>query len=876
VATDVETSRLMKQPGGVGDPVGRAEARARCMLELTADYYWEQDEHDRFTLFLHRDASLPENAPARFLGKTPWELGGEPVGTTWEEHRALRRARLPFTDVVVRIPSSGRPRHLSVSGRPVFDAGVFTGYRGLCRDVTERVRDEHLLRLERTINRILVEERGAEEAMVATMRAVCEAEGWAAGQYWRLDESEGVLRIHAGWSAEEERLRPVLQAALALECGPGVGLVGEVLRTGSALWIPDLRRDARALRTDLPERTGWASTLIVPVLLDGRTIGVLDFNAAFIPEPDAHLSALLHALGMQLGRFYSRVAALERLRLREERYASMVEMAAIGISHVGPDGRFLYANRQLREMLGYTDEEILALTVWDVSHPEDLYVTVTNSARLHAGEIASFKAEKRYLRKDGTPLWVRLTIAAERGADGSVLHDISIVEDISERRLAEERIQYLATHDELTGLANRTLFGQLLGHAIEQRRRYGRCFAVMFVDLDRFKVINDSLGHEGGDCLLREVATRLRACLRASDVVARFGGDEFVLLVEELADREAAAVVARHVLSAVLQPVSVLGQECRVTASIGVSLCPDDAQEPSTLLKNADLAMYLAKAEGKNAFQFYSPEISVLADQRLKIEASLRGALERGELTMHYQAKMNVATGAISGVEALMRWTHPELGSVPPATFIPIAEESDLIVPIGRWALTAACAQSASWIGAGLPPIRMAVNLSPRQFTDPDLVANIARALEETGMRPDLMELEITEGMMMQDVDHALEKLVAIRALGVRLAIDDFGTGYSSLAQLKRLPINTLKVDRSFVRDLPTDLDGVGIAEAILAMGKSLGVTVVAEGVETVEQQAFLSARHCHEMQGFLFSRPVPPEEFARLLRTHVPVPRAS
>jgi len=857
-------------------PGDGAEERARSILELTADYYWEQDEKDRFTLLLHRDAADPENEPARILGKTPWALDGEPVGTTWAEHRAVRRARQPFTDVVVRIPTHERPRYLSVSGQPVFDAGHYRGYRGVCRDVTAQIRGQHLLDLERQINRILVQERPPEEAIVAAMRTVCEFEGWAAGQYWRLDPEEGVLRIQAGWSGDHERLQSVLRAALELPCGPGMGLIGEVLRTGQVLWVPDLRRDPRALRRDLAEETGWTSSLVAPVHVQGRTIGVLDFNAATIPQPDAPLRTLLHTLGAQLGSFHQRALALEQLRQREERYASLVELAAIGISHVATNGRFLYANRQLCSMLGYTLDELLALTVRDISHPEDLHVTSADTARLRAGEIQSFKAEKRYLRKDGAPIWVRLTIAAERGPDRRILHDVSIVEDVSDRRAAEERVRYLATHDELTGLANRTMFGQLLSHAIEQRRRYGRHFAVMFVDLDRFKLVNDSMGHEGGDLLLQEVATRLRGCLRASDVVARFGGDEFVLLVEELPDRDAAAVVARHVLSAVIQPARILGQECRVTASVGVTMCPDDAEEPAALLKNADLAMYMAKEEGKNAFQFYSPEISVLSSQRVTIEASLRGALERGELTMHYQAKVDVRTGAISGVEALMRWTHPEMGWVPPATFIPIAEETDLIVPIGRWAVRTACAQSATWLAAGLPPVRMAVNLSPRQFTDPDLVTNIASALQETGMRPDLMELEITEGVMMQDVERALDKLVAIRQLGVRLAIDDFGTGYSSLSQLKRLPIDTLKVDRSFIRDLPADAENIGITEAIIAMGKSLGVTVVAEGVETVEQEAFLSARMCHEMQGFLFSRPIPPEDFAELLRTHVPVRRAS
>jgi len=757
------------------------EGGARCVLELTADYYWEQDEQDRFTLLLHRDTSLPENDPRRFLGRTPWELDGELVDTTWDEHRAVRRARRAFSDVITRIPTPGGARYLSVSGQPVLDGGRFHGYRGICRDITARMRDEQLLRLERQINRILVQAHGAEETLVAAMRVICEAEGWASGQYWRLDEVEGVLRIHAGWSVDDERLRSVLRAALDLACGPGVGLVGEVLRTGEPLWVPDLREEPRVLRKDLTDQTGWNSALVAPVLLEGRTIGVIDFNATCIPRPDSRLLEVIHAMGTQIGNFYARAVALGQLRASEERYSSMVELAVIGIAHVDLEGRFLHANRQLCEMLGYSREELLGLTVKQISHAEDQFVTAVDGARLHAGEIDSFRAEKRYLRKDGTVIWVSLAIAAQRAADGRTLHDVSIVEDISERRAAEDRVQYLATHDELTGLANRTMFGQLLAHAVEQRRRYGRSFAVFFLDLDRFKIVNDSLGHEGGDHLLREIAARLQGCVRASDVVARFGGDEFVLLVEELAGREAAARVARNVLSAVLKPVRILGQECRVTASLGVAMCPGDAEDSASLLKNADLAMYLAKAEGKNNVQFYSAEISVLSGERLKIEACLRGALERGELSMHYQAKVNVRTGEISGVEALMRWTHPELGSVSPATFIPIAEESDLIIPIGRWAVRTACAQSAAWLREGLPPLCMAVNLSPRQFTDPELVSNVVRVLEETGMPPELLELEITESMMMRDVEHAVAKLSAIRQLGVRLAIDDFGTGYSSL-----------------------------------------------------------------------------------------------
>ncbi len=842
--------------------------RVRSILELTADYYWEQDEHGRFTLLWHRDPGADETDPSRVVGNAPWELGWEIVGGNWDDHQALRHAREPFNDVI-KIPTSGLPRYFNASGLPYFDSlGRFKGYQGVFRNVTERVRTEDLLQIEREINRILVEADGMEAALVATMRAVCEAEGWASAQYWRLDEGEGVLRIHAGWSADETRLRPVLQAALEQTCAPGVGLAGEVLETGQPLWVADLRTDPRVLRQDLPDQTGWNSALLAPIVLQGKTVGVIEFHAAFIPRPDDELLKVLRALGRQIGNFCGRAVVLGQLRESEERYASMVELAAIGISHVDLDGRFIHANRQLCDMLGYSRDELLTLTVKQISHPEDELVTAADSARLHAGEIDSYKAEKRYLHKDGHVIWVSLAVACKRGTDRRPLYDVSIVEEISARRAAEERIQYLATHDELTGLANRAMFSQMLAHAIQKHRRYGRSFAVLFLDLDRFKIVNDSLGHEAGDELLRDIAARIRKVVRASDVVARFGGDEFVLLVE-LPDRDAAAAVARSLLSTVLKPVRLLGQECRVTASIGITMCPHDAGDVSTLLKNADLAMYLAKEEGKNNFQFFSPEISVLSGERLKIEACLHGALERGEICMHYQAKVDLRSGEIKGVEALMRWTHPELGAVSPATFIPIAEESDLIVSIGRWAVTQACAQSAQWIRDGLPRVHMAVNLSPRQFKDPDLVANIVRALDETGMPPELLELEVTESMMMHDIDTAVAKLSAIRKLGVRLAIDDFGTGYSSLSQLKRFPIDTLKVDRSFIRDIPGDLEDIAITEAIIALGKSLGVTVVAEGVETPEQEAFLKTRACHEMQGYFFSRPVPPEAFAELLRTN-------
>ena len=446
-----------------------------------------------------------------------------------------------------------------------------------------------------------------------------------------------------------------------------------------------------------------------------------------------------------------------------------------------------------------------------------------------------------------------------------------VARDVTSQVLAEQRIQYMATHDGLTELPNRPMFSQMLSHAIESARRYRRRFAVLFIDLDRFKYINDTFGHEAGDILLQEMAKRLTRTLRASDIIARFGGDEFVVLLPEIKDATESAGVAKKILDALIQPMHVADQECRVTASIGISTFPDDAQDEQSLMKNADMAMYLAKSEGKNNYQFYSQEIRTEARERLILENSLRRALEENELFLHYQPKIDLETGAITGVEALLRWHNPELGVVSPAKFIPLAEETGLIVPIGRWVLRTACAQGAAWQRQGLPHIPIAVNLSARQFSDENLLTEITAALVDSGMSPALLELEITEGMVMQNPDRTVQKLDRIREMGMRLAIDDFGTGYSSLAHLKRFPIDTLKVDRSFISEIPHDAEDVAITGAIIAMGKSLDLIVVAEGVETQAQMDFLREHQCDQMQGYFFSKPVGAEQLATLVHGHNP-----
>ena len=446
---------------------------------------------------------------------------------------------------------------------------------------------------------------------------------------------------------------------------------------------------------------------------------------------------------------------------------------------------------------------------------------------------------------------------------------VVIYEDVTVRERAEQRARFLATHDDLTGLPNRWTFSEAVSDAVKAGHRYGHMFAVMFMDLDRFKNINDTLGHAAGDVLLIETAKRLKACVRKSDVVARIGGDEFVIMLREISDQSQVATVAQKILAAVVQPLTIHDHEYRITASIGISMFPTDALDEESLIKNADAAMYVAKDEGRNGYRFHFQDITSQSIERLMLEASLRGALERNELLLHYQAKQDLSHGGISGVEALLRWQHPEHGLLPPSRFIALAEETGLIVPIGKWVIETACRQNMAWQRQGLPTLRIAVNLSPRQFADPGLLGDIDAALRESAMAPELLELEITESMVMHNVERAMRVLKAIKSLGVMLAIDDFGTGYSSMSLLKKFPIDVLKIDRSFVREITNNSEDMAIADAIIALGRALDLTIVAEGVETAEQEALLRAHNCDQVQGYLISKPVPADEFAAFMASH-------
>jgi diguanylate cyclase (GGDEF)-like protein len=437
---------------------------------------------------------------------------------------------------------------------------------------------------------------------------------------------------------------------------------------------------------------------------------------------------------------------------------------------------------------------------------------------------------------------------------------------LQQKKRTEDRVNHIAFHDDLTALPNRLMLNRSLDQAVSRHRRAGTQLAILFMDVDRFKVINDSLGHEVGDLLLRQVADRLQEHSREGDLVARMGGDEFVVLIENHDNLADLSACAQRLVERLSAPYMLGRREYHVTLSIGISVFPSDGSDSRSLLKAADVAMYRAKASGRNNHQYYSPSMEVHTKERLELESDLRHALDRGEFLLHYQPKVEIATGLVTGIEALLRWEHPLRGLVSPMDFIPLAEDTGLIVPIGEWVLATACARTKAWQDQGFPKLGVAVNLSARQFADPMLLPNLTRIIRASGLDPSSLELEITESLVMSHGASAVAVLEKLKSIGVQIAIDDFGTGYSSLAYLKRFPIDTLKVDRSFIRDIPADSGDKKITRAIVAMAHSLKLKVVAEGVETAEQLAFLRTLHCDAVQGYLLCRPLPEGQVADFL----------
>lgn len=557
-----------------------------------------------------------------------------------------------------------------------------------------------------------------------------------------------------------------------------------------------------------------------------------------------------------------------QLQGSETRVRAVVDSVDQGILVINEGGIIESFNPAAERIFGYTALDAIGKYIASLI-PETCGGAQANNYR--DGEpaaIVGVECEVTGLRKDGSCFPVALRMSEMRLEERRLF--IGTVRDITERKAAEQRILHLATHDVLTNLPNRALLHDRINQAIAQAYRSGSCIAVIFIDLDKFKIVNDSLGHDTGDLLLQAVATKLAMSLREADTVARQGGDEFIIVVPGLGHPEDAAVIAQKLLASLSEPFVVKTYELHTGASIGISIYPHDGEDVATLMKNSDTAMYHAKESGRNNYQFFAAQMNVVAAERLLLETNLRHALERNEFLLYYQPIVLCGSGEVVGAEALLRWQQPELGWISPAKFIPVAEDTGLIGPLGEWVFKTACLQVRRWLDAGYAMPYVAINLSTRQFRQRNLLQMIARIMSDAGVEPQHIEIEITESLLMERTEETISKLQALSDMGIRISIDDFGTGYSSLSYLKRFPIDKLKIDQSFVRDVATDPDDAAIVVAIIAMAHSLDMKVVAEGVETPEQYAFLRGHGCDECQGYYFSKPLPAQDVTKQLPKHI------
>lgn len=546
----------------------------------------------------------------------------------------------------------------------------------------------------------------------------------------------------------------------------------------------------------------------------------------------------------------------QRLAVSEQRFKSLFKHNPDMVFWIDVNGRFLGANAVAETTIGYEERELLQKSYRDVMANGEVEQVIKQFKQTIKGEPQTF--ESRIMNSEKDVLEVNVTVMPIT-VEQNIVGVYAVVKDITERKKTDEMVQYLAYHDTLTGLANRRLFYNQLSEAFSAAKQHDHIVGLMFLDLDRFKFINDTLGHDIGDLLLVAVARRLEGCISSMDTISRLGGDEFTFILPN-STREKTAKVAKKISEVLSQVFIIEGQEVYITASIGISIYPSDGENIETLIKHADTAMYAAKDSGKDNFRFYTPSMNEVFSRHMLLEKGLREALKNNELELYYQPKIHIITGQVVGFEALIRWNHPYLGLVSPAEFIPLAEETGLIIPIGKWVLRSACLQARNWQQQGHSFVKMAVNLSVVQFQDEGLISEIIRVLAETGLAHDSLELEITEGISIDDNQSFLAKLIELKALGIRISIDDFGKGYSSLSYLQKLPIDTLKIDKSFIQGMTSE-KGIDLVEAILTIGHQLNLTIVAEGVEEPSQLELLRRLGCDELQGYLFSKPIPAEE---------------
>ncbi|MBI1907429.1 MAG: EAL domain-containing protein [Rhodocyclales bacterium] len=806
------------------DALRQGEARFRDFAETAADWFWEMDADLRFTWFSERIGEALGVDSRLFIGKTRLEfMDPADANAHWDAHFEDMCQRREFRDFEYHIMLPGdRIQYIRISGRPVFDrSGTFVGYRGVGRNISVEVEARH-------------------RAVTLQARLQDAVESISEGLVL-FDADDRLVLCNSAYRDAVAPIAHYLQPGLSFE-----RLNRLLLGAGLIDIPPEQHQSWLAYRTAL--HRDRSKQVVLPVT-GGRWIEVNEY------------------LTQDCGTLILRADITERVRAEERlrQAATVFEHTREGVVITDAQCNIIAVNAAFSEITGYGEAEVIGRNPGMLKsgrHGKQFYQQMWASIN----QSGYWRGEIWNRRKNGEiyPEWQ--TVSVVRDDTGTITNYVAVLSDISSIRESEATLEHLAHHDSLTGLPNRLLFTARVEHALKRAQRDGQSVALLFVDLDHFKNINDSLGHPVGDLLLMQAAERLLGVVRDGDTVARLGGDEFTLLLEGLRDERGATHIAAKIVEAFNDPFIVDGHVLHVGVSIGISVSPADGEDFPILLRNADAAMYHAKARGRNGYQFYTAELTASAQERMSLENSLRQALRLDQFEVYYQPQLDLASGQVIGAEALLRWNHPEMGLVGPDRFIPVAEDTGLIIPIGAWILQSACRQLRQWQRDGLPLKRVSVNLSGQQLRRGDLVATVRQALAESGLAAQSLELEITEGFIMQQAEKAIEVLDQLRALGVTLSIDDFGTGYSSLAYLKRLPIDTLKIDKSFVRDIPHDVNDEAIARAVIALATSLQLGVIAEGIETAEQRTFLLNQGCRQGQGYLFSPPVPAARFVSYL----------